>query len=147
VAQVRTMNEILSRSMAGETFNGLVLTIFACSALLLAAIGIYGLMTYSVVQRMPELGIRLALRAAPSQIRKMVVLQGLRLALAGAVCGIAIAFGSTRLIASFLFGVKALDPLVFFAVPAILAGVALLAVWLPAARASRVDPIQGLHQD
>ena len=113
VARVRTMEEILSRSTAAEDFNALVLTIFGCSALLLAAIGIYGLMAYSVAQRTQEIGIRLALGAESSHIRNMVVFQGLRLALAGVVCGLAAAFGLTRLIASFLFGVKAWDPLVF----------------------------------
>jgi predicted permease len=145
VAGVRTMEETLSRSTAAEDFNTLVLTIFGCSALLLAAIGIYGLMAYSVAQRTQEIGIRLALGAGSSQVRSMVVLQGLRLALAGVICGLAAAFGLTRLIAGLLFGVKPWDPLVFFAVPAILVGVALVAVWLPAMRASRVDPIQALR--
>ncbi|SPF56948.1 conserved membrane hypothetical protein [Candidatus Sulfopaludibacter sp. SbA4] len=147
VAQVRTMEETLSRSTAAEDFNALVLTIFGCSAVLLAAIGIYGLMAYSVAERVREIGIRLALGAEASDIRNMVVFQGLRPALGGAVCGLAAAFGLTRLMASFLFGVKAWDPLVFFAVPTILIGVALAAVWLPAMRASRVDPIRALRYE
>jgi ABC-type antimicrobial peptide transport system permease subunit len=147
VARIRTMEEVRSRSTATETFNMLVLTIFGCLALLLAAIGIYGLMAYSVAQRAQEIGIRLALGAEPSGIRNMIVFQGLRLALAGVVCGLAAAFGLTRLIASFLFGVKAWDPLVFFVVPIILVGVALVAVWLPAMRASRVDPIHALRYE
>jgi predicted permease len=145
VARVRTMEEILSRSTAAENFNALVLTIFGGSALLLAAIGIYGLMAYSVGQRAQEIGIRLALGAESSRIRNMVVFQGLRPALAGVVCGLAAAFTLTRLIASFLFGVKPWDPLVFFVVPATLVVVALAAVWLPAMRASRVDPIHALR--
>ena len=147
VARIRTMEEIRSRSTATENFNMLVLTIFGCSALLLAAIGIYGLMAYSVAQRAQEIGIRLALGAESRHIRNMVVFQGLQLTLAGVVCGIAAAFGLTRLIASFLFGVKAWDPLVFFVVPVILVGVALVAVWLPAMRASRVEPIQALRYE
>jgi ABC-type antimicrobial peptide transport system permease subunit len=147
VARVRTMEEILSRSTAAENFNALVLTIFGCSALLLAAIGIYGLMAYSVTHRAREIGIRLALGAKSSHIRNMVVFQGLRPALAGVVCGLAAAFGLTRVIASFLFGVKPWDPLVFFVVPVILVGVALVAVWLPAIRASRVDPIHALRYE
>jgi ABC-type antimicrobial peptide transport system permease subunit len=115
--------------------------------LVLAAIGIYGLMAYSVAQRVPEIGIRLALGAESSRIRKMVVYQGLRPALAGVVCGLAAAFGLTRSIAGFLFEVKAWDPLVFLAVPLILACVALAAVWLPALRASRVDPIRALRHE
>jgi ABC-type antimicrobial peptide transport system permease subunit len=133
--------------MATENFSTLVLTIFGCSALLLAAIGIYGLMAYSVAQRVQEIGIRLALGAGSSHIRNMVVRQGLRPALIGVVCGLAAAFGLTRGIASFLFGVKPWDPLVFFAVPLILIGVALAAVWLPALRASRVDPILALRHE
>ncbi|HEV3332286.1 MAG TPA: ABC transporter permease [Bryobacteraceae bacterium] len=147
VGQVRTMEETLSRSMAAENFNTLVLTIFGCSALLLAAIGIYGLMAYSVAQRVPEIGIRLALGAASRDIRKMVVVQGLRPALAGVVCGLAAALGLTRLLASSLFGVMAWDPLVFTVVLIVLVSVALVAVWLPAMRASRVDPIQALRYE
>ncbi len=99
VAPARTMEEVLSRSTAAGDFNALVLTIFGCSALFLAAIGIYGLMAYSVTQRTQELGIRMALGAESSQIRNMVALNGLRLALAGVVCGLAMAFGLTRLLA------------------------------------------------
>jgi putative ABC transport system permease protein len=124
-----------------------VLTIFGCSALLLAAIGIYGLMAYSVTQRTQELGIRMALGAESSQIRNMVVRQGLRLALAGVACGLAMAFGLTRLLTGFLFGVKPWDPQAFFVVPVILVGVALMAVWWPAMRAGRVDPIVALRSE
>jgi ABC-type antimicrobial peptide transport system permease subunit len=123
----------------------LLLTIFGAVALVLAAIGIYGLMAYSVQQRTQEIGIRMALGADRSTIRKLVVWQGMRLALVGMVVGIAAAFGLTRLIASFLFGVKSWDPLVFVTVPIVLAGVALLAVWLPANRAARLDPMQALR--
>jgi predicted lysophospholipase L1 biosynthesis ABC-type transport system permease subunit len=147
VARVRTMDEIRSRSTAAEDFNALVLTIFGCSAMLLAAIGIYGLMAYSVAQRTQEIGIRLALGAESGHIRNMVVFQGLRPALVGVMCGLVAAFGLTRLIASFLFGVKPWDAFVFLAVPVLLVGVALVAVWLPAMRASRVDPIDALRYD
>ena len=147
VARARTMEEILSRSTAAGDFNALVLTIFGCSALLLAAIGIYGLMAYSVTQRTQELGIRMALGAESSQIRNMVVRQGLRLALAGVACGLAMAVGLTRLLSGFLFGVKPWDPQVFFVVPVILVGVALIAVWWPAMRAGRVDPIVALRSE
>jgi putative ABC transport system permease protein len=147
VARIRTMEEVLSRSTARENFNMLVLSIFGCSALLLAAIGIYGLMAYSVAQRAQEIGIRLALGAESGHIRNMLAFQGLRPALAGVICGLAAAFGLTRLIASFLFGVKAWDPLVFLVVPVILVGVALVAAWLPAMRASRVDPVHALRYE
>ena len=147
VGRVRTGEEILSRSTAAESFNALVLMIFGCSALLLAALGVYGLMAYSVAQRVQEIGIRLALGAESSRIRNMVMRQGLRPALTGVVCGLAAAFGLTRGLSSFLFGVKPWDPLVFSVVPLILIGVALLAVSLPALRGSRVDPIHALWHE
>jgi ABC-type antimicrobial peptide transport system permease subunit len=113
--------------------------------LLLASIGIYGLVAYSVQQRTQELGIRMALGADRSRIRNLVVWQGMQLTIAGVILGICAAFGLTRLIASFRFGVKSWDPLVLVTVPIILAGVALLAVWLPARRASKLDPMAALR--
>jgi len=145
VTRIRTMDEIVSRSTSRQTFNMMLLTIFGAVALVLAAIGIYGLMAYSVEQRTQEMGIRMALGADRSTIRKLVVWQGMRLALVGVVLGIGAAFGLTRLIASFLFGVKSWDPFVFVAVPIILSAVALLAVWLPATRAAKLDPMQALR--
>ncbi len=147
VAHVRTMEEVMGRSTARQSFNMLLLSIFGAVALILAAIGIYGLMAYSVEQRTQEIGIRMALGADRTRIRRLVVWQGMRLALAGVALGIAAAFGLTRLIASFLFGVKPWDPLVFVSVPLILAAVALIAVWLPASRASKVDPMQALRTE
>jgi predicted permease len=147
VAHVQTMDEVMQRSTVHESFNMLLLSIFGAAALLLAAIGIYGLMAYSVAQRAQEMGIRMALGADRSTIRKLVVWQGMRLALIGTIVGIAAAFGLMRLIASFLFGVKPWDPAVFVAVPVLLAGVALLAVWLPAARASKVEPMEALRAE
>ena len=145
VSRVRLMDEVISRSTARASFNMLLLTIFGVVALVLAAIGIYGLMAYSVEQRTQEMGIRMALGADRTAIRKLVVWQGMRLALVGVVLGIAAAFGLTRFLASFLFGVKSWDPLVFVTVPLILALVALLAVWLPAMRASKLNPLQALR--
>ncbi|MGD0730090.1 MAG: ABC transporter permease [Terracidiphilus sp.] len=145
VSHVRTMDEVDARTTARQSFNMLLLTIFGAVALVLAAIGIYGLMAYTVQQRTQEMGIRMALGADRVSIRNLVVWQGMRLALIGVVIGIGAAFGLTRLIAGFLFGVKALDPLVFTAVPVILAAVAFLAVWLPAARAAKLDPMQALR--
>ena len=140
VSNVRTMDEVVSLSTSRQRFNMWLMTIFGCAALLLAAIGIYGLMAYSVAQRTQEIGIRLALGAESGQVRNMVVFQGLRLALAGVVVGLASAFGLTRFLSSFLFGVGTWDPAVFTGVPLALTAVAALAVWLPARRASRVDP-------
>jgi len=145
VASVRSMEEVVTRSTARERFNMTLLTIFGCAALLLAAIGIYGLMAYSVQQRTQELGIRMALGAAPGRVRNAIVMQGMRLALAGVVVGEAAAFGLTRFLANFLFGVKTWDPLVFTTVPVLLSAVALLAVWLPALRATRIDPVTALR--
>jgi predicted permease len=145
VARVRPMEEVVVHSTAREGFNMLLLTIFGALALILASIGIYGLMAYSVQQRTQEMGIRMAMGADRASIRNMVVWHGMRLALIGVVLGIGAAFGLTRLIASFLFGVKSWDPVVFVTVPVILAAVALLAVWLPASRAARLDPMQALR--
>ncbi len=145
VGRVRPMTEVVGRSTAREDFNMLLLTIFGASALILAAIGIYGLMAYSVQQRTQEMGIRMALGADRSRIRKLVVWNGMSLTLIGVVIGIGAALGLTRFIASFLFGVKSWDPVVFVTVPVILSAVALLAVWMPATRASRLDPQQALR--
>jgi putative ABC transport system permease protein len=147
VTQVRSMDEVLSLSTARQRFNMLLMAVFGAMALLLAAIGIYGLMAYSVAQRTHEIGIRLALGADGSQVRNMVVKQGMGLALAGVAAGLAAAWALARLIESLLFGVKARDPLVFIAVPIVLALVALLAVWLPANRAWRVSPIESLRYE
>ena len=120
VSEVRSMADVVSRSTSRQRFNMLLMTIFGGSALLLAAIGIYGLMAYSVEQRTQEIGIRLALGAESGDIRKMIVYQGMRLAVVGVLIGIASAFGLTRFIASFLFGVKAWDPVVFISIPILL---------------------------
>jgi putative ABC transport system permease protein len=145
VTEVRTMDELLGTQLARQSFNMMLLTTFGVIALVLAAIGIYGLMAYSVAQRTQEMGIRMALGADRSAIRMLVVLHGMTLAVIGVVVGVAAAFGLTRLMASLLFGVKSWDPAVFITVPIILTAVALLAVWLPATRASRLDPMQALR--
>ncbi|HKO17050.1 MAG TPA: ABC transporter permease [Gemmatimonadaceae bacterium] len=145
VSDVRTMDEVVSRSTSREQFNALLMTIFAISALTLAAIGIYGVMAYAVQQRTLEIGVRLALGAEPGAVRTMVVLQGMRLAITGVVIGVAAAFALSRYMSSLLFGVQSRDPLVFLGVPLLLAIVALLAVWIPAGRASRIDPLGALR--
>jgi predicted permease len=147
VSDIRSMNEVISRSTSRQRFNMLLMTVFGTSALLLAAIGIYGLMAYSVQQRTPEIGIRLALGAESGAVRRMILLQGMGLALVGVAIGLASAFGLTRVIASFLFGVKAWDPLVFISIPVLLSVVALAAVWWPALRASRVEPTIALRYE
>jgi predicted permease len=147
VSNVRSMDEIAALSVSRQKFNMWVMTVFGACALLLAAIGIYGLMAYSVEQRTQEIGIRLALGAQASQVRKMVISQGMVLALIGVAIGIGAAFGLARLITAFLFGVTAKDPLVFAGVPILLTLVALVAVWLPARRASKVDPLIALRYE
>ena len=147
VTDVRTMEEIVSRSTSRQRFNMLLMTIFGSAALFLAAIGIYGLMAYSVQQRTQEIGIRLALGAGTGSVRQMVVIQGMRLALIGVLVGIGAAFALTRLLSTFLFGVKDKDPIVFATVAIVLTLVSLLAVWLPARRATRIDPVIALRYE
>jgi predicted permease len=147
VTDIRTMDEVISRSTSRQRFNMLLMTIFGSAALVLAAIGIYGLMAYSVQQRTQEIGIRIALGAASSAVRKMVVMQGMTLALIGVAIGLVAAFGLTRLLATFLFGVREKDPAVFIASAALLILVSLIAVWLPASRATRIDPVIALRSE
>jgi ABC-type antimicrobial peptide transport system permease subunit len=124
-----------------------VLSSFAGFALLLTAIGIYGLMACSVQRRYHEIGIRLALGAEAANVRNMVILQGLRLALIGFAIGVVGAAATTRLIKDFLYGVGASDPVIFISVPVVLAVVTLVAVWLPARRAIGIDPIVTLRTE
>jgi ABC-type antimicrobial peptide transport system permease subunit len=141
------MDSIVSTSVSRQRFNMWVMTVFGGCALLLAAIGIYGLMAYSVEQRTQEIGIRLALGAQAGHVRRMVVSQGMALSMVGVVVGLGAAFGLAKLITAFLFGVTAKDPLVFVGVPILLSVVAFVAVWLPARRASKVDPIIALRYE
>jgi putative ABC transport system permease protein len=145
VAHIRTMDEIEARNTARQRFNMLLLTIFGFAGLLMAAIGVYGVMSYSVQQRTQELGIRMALGAQASNLRNMVIRQGMALALIGIVIGIGGAFWLTRFLTSFLFGVKTLDPITFIATSLLLGIVALLSIWIPARRATRVDPMTALR--
>jgi ABC-type antimicrobial peptide transport system permease subunit len=139
------MDQIVDRSTARERFNMVLMTAFALSAIALAAIGIYGVMAYAVQQRTREIGVRLALGAEPGAVRRMVVLQGMRLALVGVILGVAAAYALSRYMSTLLFGVEPRDPLVFVGVPALLVLIALIAVWVPAGRASRIDPLGALR--
>jgi putative ABC transport system permease protein len=145
VAHIRSMDEIVVLTTSRERFNMLLLTAFGGSALLMAAIGIYGLMAYSVQQRTQELGVRMALGAQASNIRNMVIRQGMLLAGIGLVIGIGGAFWLTRFLTGFLFGVKTWDPVAFILTPIFLCAVALVAVWVPARKATRVDPMAALR--
>jgi putative ABC transport system permease protein len=145
VADIRSMSQIVARSTSRERFNTLLMTAFALSALSLAAIGIYGVMTYAVQQRTREIGVRLALGAAPGAVHRLVVLQGMRVALIGVIVGLVASYALSRYMSNLLFGVQARDPLVFIGVPLLLSAIALLAVWIPAGRASRIDPLGALR--
>jgi putative ABC transport system permease protein len=145
VADIRSMDEVVTRSTSRERFNMLLMSVFGGSALLLSAIGIYGLMAYSVEQRTQEIGIRIALGAETGAVRRMIVKQGMILAAIGIVIGVASAWGLSRFIESFLYSVTPRDLGVFVGAPLLLALVAFLATWIPALRASRVDPVDALR--
>jgi putative ABC transport system permease protein len=147
VAHTRTMNQVVVHSTASNQFNTLVLAVFAFVAILLASLGLYGLMSYSVEQRKLEFGIRLALGADRPGLRNMVVGQAMKLALAGIAIGLAAAYGLTRLMATLLYGVKATDAVVFGTVALLLGLVALLASYLPARRAIGIDPAIALRYE
>jgi predicted permease len=146
-SKVRGMDQVISESTARQNFNMLLLTIFAGLALLLAAIGIYGLMSYTVEQRTQEIGIRMALGAARGDMLKLVVRQGMLLSGIGVVIGLAASFGLNRFLGTLLFGVKATDPITYAAVAAILISVALLATYIPARRATQIDPMIALRYE
>jgi len=146
-AKVRTMEQVSIDSTAQKNFNLLLLGSFAAVALLLAAVGIYGVMSYSVEQRTHEIGIRAALGANRRDTLSLVLLQALRLTIAGLGVGIAGSFGLTRLLSAQLFSVKSSDPLTFAAVPLILLAVALAAACIPALRATRMDPLTALRHE
>jgi putative ABC transport system permease protein len=145
VADIATMDQIVSGSTTGERFSMMLMTVFGGSALLLAVVGIYGLMAYTVQQRTVEIGIRLALGAEARQVKFMLLRQGMTLALPGLAIGLAGAWALSRVMESFLFGVKPQDPLVFVSVPVVLSLAALLAVWAPARRVLKVDPVEALR--
>jgi putative ABC transport system permease protein len=147
IYRVMTMEEVVSNSVAQKRFSMLLLAIFAAVALLLAAVGIYGVMSYSVTQRTHEIGIRMALGANQSDVMKMVIRQGMTVTLIGVAIGLTGAFLVMRFISSLLFGVSSYDPMTFVVIPLILAGVALAACFVPARRATKVDPMIALRYE
>ncbi len=147
VAAVRTMDEVMSSAQARPRFLTMLLTMFASVALVLAAVGIYGVISYSVAQRTSEFGIRMAMGAGPFDVLRMVLGQGLLLGGIGVVLGAAGALALTRLIRGLLFGISSFDPLTFAAMAAVLTLVTLVACWIPARRATRVDPMVALRYE
>lgn len=147
VSNIRTMEEILADSIARQRFSMLLLAIFAAVALVLAGVGIYGVMSYSVAQRTHEIGIRMALGAQTGAVLKLAVGYGLKLVIAGIVIGLIAAFALTRVMATLLFGVTATDPATFTLISLLLVAVAALASYVPARRATRVNPIIALRYE
>ena len=145
VSRVRTMEQVLAQSIARQNFNMVLLTVFGAIALLLAAVGIYGVMSYTVAQGAHEIGVRLALGAAPGDIKAMIVGRGMRLAGAGLSVGLAAAVGAVRVLSRLLYGVRPTDPSTFLIVAAALGAIALVACYVPARRATRIDPIAALR--
>ncbi len=147
LAEIKTMEQVLSASLTDWRFHAILLGAFASLALFISTIGIYGVIAYSVAQRTHEIGVRMALGAEQGDILKLVIRQGFRLALIGVGIGLVVAFALTRLIASLLYGVKPADPVTFSAVSLMLVGVALLATYLPARRATKVEPMEALRYE
>jgi len=147
VSGISSMDEIAKLSVAPQRFNMQLLGLFAALGLLLAAVGVYGVISYSVAQRTNEIGLRIALGAQPADVVRLVLGQGLALALLGAGLGLAGAYGLTRLLKSLLFGVEATDPLTFASLSVLLLGVALVACFVPARKAAKVDPMVALRDE
>ncbi|MGH9936017.1 MAG: FtsX-like permease family protein, partial [Blastocatellia bacterium] len=147
VFNIRTLDQYMTSSVAEPKFGALLLGLFASLALILTCIGLYGVMSYTVTQRTHELGIRMALGAQTRDVLKLVIRQGMGLTLLGAAIGIAGAAALTRMMKSWLFGVSPTDLLTFATVALLLTIVALLACWIPARRATKVDPLVALRSE
>src|SRR5688572_29163041 len=147
IANIRSMEQLLDYSVAQQRFMTLLLTVFGAVALSLAAIGIYGIMSYAVKRRTREIGIRMALGGSPADVVKLVVGQGMKLTAIGLGVGIIAALSATKLMADMLFGITPRDPVTFGTIAVLLAGVALIASRIPARRAVRTDPTTALRTE
>ncbi|MGH9709340.1 MAG: FtsX-like permease family protein, partial [Candidatus Acidiferrales bacterium] len=147
VSSFQTMQQVVSASAAGDSFNAFLLGLFGVLALVLAAAGIYGVMSYTVTQRTHEIGIRLALGAEPRNVVRMVIRQGMALVAIGLILGLGLASAFAHLMASQIYGINAIDPATFAAAAVVLTTVALLACYIPARRAMRVDPMIALRYE
>jgi putative ABC transport system permease protein len=147
VSQIKLVSDLVSASLAPRRFVVTLLGIFASLALLMAVIGLYGVISYSVTQRTQEIGIRMALGAQPSGVLSLVIGQGLQLAGIGATIGLAASLIFSRLLRNQLFGVSSFDPLTFLLTAVVLMAAALLATYIPARRATRVDPMDALRHE
>jgi ABC-type antimicrobial peptide transport system permease subunit len=142
-----TMEFLAQRSMVQLSFTMLTLGVVSALALILGAVGLYGVLSYVVAERTREIGVRMALGATAAAVRRLVVSQGTRVVMVGVVLGVGVAFLSTRLLGRLLYDVKAVDPIVFAIMSLMMLGVGMLASYMPARRASRVDPIESLRSD
>ena len=147
MTQIETMDQVVSGSLKDWRFHATLLGVFGALALIIAAIGVYGVISYSIAQRTHEIGVRMALGAQRRDVLRLVLNQGASLALAGIVVGVLAAIGLTRLMASLLYGVTPTDPVTFIAVAILLLIVALVACYIPARRAMRVDPMIALRYE
>lgn len=147
VFRVTTMEKMVNDSMVQRRFSMILLAVFALVALVLASVGLYGVMSYSVTHRTNEIGIRMALGARVTDVLAMVVAQGMKLSIAGVGIGLAGAFALSRVMRSLLFNVSATDPLIYAVVALMLAGVSLLACYIPARRATKIDPMEALRYE
>jgi putative ABC transport system permease protein len=147
LTNVNTIEELVDQGLWAPRIGAALLSVFGALALLLAVVGVYGVLSYSVNQQTREIGIRMAMGAQTGRVLKLVVGQGMRLALAGLILGLVIAFAATRLLSTLLFGVSTHDPIIFIGVSVVLLVAAILACYIPARRAMKVDPMVALRYE
>jgi putative ABC transport system permease protein len=147
IAGMKPMQQVVGESVAEPRYRTMLLGLFAAAALLLSAIGLYGVISYAVTQRTHEIGLRMALGAQARDVLRLVVGQGIKLAIIGVLIGLGGALALTRLMKGLLFSVSSTDPMTFIAIPVLLVVVALLACWIPARRATKVDPMEALRHE